>query len=299
MRLCLVAIGFIGFGWYQTRIKPLSKTVLRVEDTKVSLAHLERRMSLALEDISSPSQQVLLNLPDTVLDELEFEASMIQGAKEFDLEVTDEELALEIRDRGGLADDVDPGLYAAEVKRQVEDTGLKENEYRQMLRAELLQEKVRAFFLFVGPTEEPQVRYRWIILNDEADAADALQRVQSGESFAAVAQEISLDTASAEIGGEREWAPRGVSPFVPEEVDDVLFESEVGVLSEVINVSNLYYIVEVVERDDSRALDDAQRRDVAGREFGKWLTDVNGTLDIERNLTEEDAVRALRDVLPG
>src|SRR3990170_5042717 len=46
----LLAFGVIGYGWDATQIKPLSKTVLRVGDTKVSFGHLERRMELELTD---------------------------------------------------------------------------------------------------------------------------------------------------------------------------------------------------------------------------------------------------------
>src|SRR3990170_5177816 len=75
----LLAFGVIGYGWYATQIKPLSKTVLRVGDTKFSLGHLERRMQLTPSN--SPGAYVgdqLIQLPDVTLNTLEFEALLLE-----------------------------------------------------------------------------------------------------------------------------------------------------------------------------------------------------------------------------
>ena len=290
----IAAIGFIAFGWYQTQIRPLSKTVLRVEDTKFSLAHLERRMELELDTgfTFSRSSSTIINLPDFIIDQLEGEAALLSGIGELDLAVTDEDVAAEIRQRGGLADDVEPAVFADEVRQQVSGSGLKQNEYDLMIRAFLAEQKARNFFIFVGPTEETQVRGRWMIMNDEETTTDAVTRLEAGEDFLAVAEELSLNPASIEL----DWFPRGAEAAVFDDVEDFFFTAEPGERSDVISIAGFQYIVEVLEREDARALDDIQRGNVASRELSEWLDGLRTSLDIERNLSQDDAVRAVNDL---
>jgi parvulin-like peptidyl-prolyl isomerase len=292
----VLAVGVIGFGWYQTQIKPLDKTVLRVGDTKFSLAHLERRMKLEREDnpLFAQGGQQLLQLPDIALQQLEREARLLEGADELNVTVSEEEVIEEIRQRGNLADAVVEDLFAQEFRRQVEESGLRENEYRQMLRAQLLDEKVRNYFVYLAPEKEPQVRANWMVADDEDRAEEALQRLEAGEDFALVAQELSLGTGSPGQG-VLDWAPRGIAFFLPDDLKDFLFEAEPGERSEIVPSGNLFYIVELLEREDDRPLDGQQREQVGNRDMGEWLVGLD--VEIERDLTEEDALRALEDVL--
>lgn len=294
----LVAIGFIGFGWYQTQISPLGKTVLRVGETKFNLAHLERRMRLMREEnpfFAQPGQSALL-LPDSVLAQLEREAKLLEGASELNLTVSEEEVAQRVRERGNLAEEVEASLFAAEFRRQVESSRLKENEYRQMLRAQLLEEKVRAYFAFLAPKAEPQVRARWLVRDERDQAEVTLQRLEAGEDFDTVAQDVSPEATGAGQGGELDWAPRGGSAFLPDDVEDFLFEAEPGERSGIISVGNFYYIAELLEQDDDRALDEQQREQVANRQMSDWIQGLDNTLDIERDFTDEDLGKALGDV---
>lgn len=290
----IVAIGFIGFGWYQTQIRPLGKTVVRVQDTKYSLAHLERRMELELDTggTFSRNNSSVINLPEYVADQLEGEAALLAGLAELDLEVTDADVAAEIRRRGGLADDVDPQVFADEVKDQVSQSGLKQNEYELMIRAYLAEQKAHDYFLFLGPTEEAQARGQLMIFAEEEEASAAVERLDAGEEFLTVAEELSLDPNNIEI----DWFVRGAEVFIFDDVEDYFFEAEPGEVSEVIELNSFFYIVNLLERDEARELDEDQRSTVADRELGDWLTGLRGTLDIERDLSQDDAIKALEDI---
>ena len=295
----IVAIGFIAFGWYQTEIKPFTKTVLRVEDTKYNLSHLQRRMQLELDTgfNFSLGTSSILNLPDFMISQLEGEASLLEGIGDLNIEVTDEDVAAEIRRRGGLADDVEPNVFADEVREQVDRSGLKQNEYDLMLRGFLAEQRAHGYFVFLGSTEEPQVRGRMIILRDddpdaEGDANAVLARLEAGEDFMIVALEVSLVPSSIEI----DWFVRDGEPTVFEDVQDYFFDAEVGEGSDVIAQRDFFYIIEVLEQDEARALDDAQREDVADRELAKWINDLRDSLNIERNLSQDDGIRALNEL---
>jgi hypothetical protein len=293
----LLAFGVIGYGWYATQIKPLSKTVLRVGDTKFSLGHLERRMELTRSN--SPGVYVgdqLIQLPDATLNTLEFEALLLETADQLDIAVTDEELDVEIRDRASLAEDSQPSLVAQAFRRQVDDSGLKPNEYRQMLRAELLRQEVLNYFVFLSPTAETQVRARWIITETKEDADAALAKVNAGDDFAAVANTVSIQATASQDGGLIDWGPRGTYPV--EKIETYLFDdAQPGEHSDVIVTDQFFYIVQLLDRQEDRTLDESQRNLVSNREMTKWLDAAQKKLTVVRNFTEQDAVRAINDIL--
>ncbi|MFT5987803.1 MAG: peptidyl-prolyl cis-trans isomerase D [Marinobacter psychrophilus] len=110
-----------------------------------------------------------------------------------------------------------------------------------------------------------------ILIEDTADA-DALvesiqQRLADGEDFAALAQELSIDTVSGEQGGDLGFAGRGV--YDPA-FDEALFSLEPGVVSDPVRTSFGVHLIKVndVRRSDVPALADvaAQLRDDLARE---------------------------------
>ena len=293
----LVAVGIIAFGWYQTQIKPASKTVLEVGESKFTLGYLEKRMELQLKDRPDygATQQGALLLIDNTMLQLEREGKLIEAAAQLNVPVTEEDVDNEIKERGSLAPDAEASAFAAELRRQVADSGLKLGEFRQKVKAELLEEKVSNYFLYVAPTTEPQAHVRWIVVADVAEGEQVLDRLNAGEDFAAVAKEVSQDTTTGELGGEREgfW-PRGAFPT--EEMEDFLFDAQPGQRSEVIDTPLGAYIVELLQRDETLALSEQGRQIVSAREMNAWLSRLDGQIHIEQHLTDDDRRYALENV---
>jgi len=179
----------------------------------------------------------------------------------------------------------------------VHESGLKESEYRQKLKAELLQEKVNNYFIFLAPKVEPQVRGRWIISDDQQKTEDALERLKAGEDWGTVSADVSLAGGGGPGGGELDWTPRGGSVFLPRDAQDFLFEAEKGELSGIIETGSLFYIVQLLDRDDERPITDEQKPIVGGREVFEWLDSLNTKLDIKRDFTDDDTARALDEII--
>ena len=298
----LIAAGVIAFGWYQTQIKPLGKTVLQVGDTKYSLSHLEHRMRLLRQQDPTYGDQAqassLLALPDVTLNLLEREAKLLEAAGALNITVTDEEIAAEIRDRGSLAEDVEPGVYADEFRAQVEESRLKEGEYVKMVRAYLLGRKVSDYFAFLAPQSEPQVKGQYIVLDDPTKADQALQRVRAGEeAFDPVATELGIGSDVGTALNQQDWTPRTYTEGSPDKIQSYFFNAAAGEISEVIAFGDYYVIAQLLERDDNRALEEGGRQQVASREFETWLESLNNTLTIKKDFTDDDMARALKDVL--
>lgn len=287
----LVVAGIIAFGWYQTEIKPLGKTVLTVGEVDYSLGHLERRMDNMRGQGSFYQGQNLLLLADDTMDQLTTEAKILQSAEELNLSVTDEEFAAEIKDRGGVSEDAEPDVYATAYDQQIDESGLHEDEFVQMVKAELLQTKLFDYFKFGTPASEAQITANYLLLPDEASAEEAATRWRAGEDYKAIGEDIA-DAQS----GELEWSPRGGSAFLPSEVEDYLFDgAAVGQVGDPVAASSVYYVAMVTDKDPNRALDDRGREIVAQRGLQEWIDGLN--LTVEEKLSQDDENRALEDIL--
>jgi len=293
----LIAAGVIIYGWYATQIKPLGNTVLQVGETKFTLGHLERRLKQELPDDPATVGSQILTYPERVMIDFQREGLLIEGSAELNVAVTEEDVAAEVRSRGGLAEDVEPKLYASEFSRQVKESGLHEGEYRQQLKADIYERRVRDYFTYVAPPTEAQVRGRWIVTDDRAAADAALIRLGAGEAFEDVATALSLDNVGGTRQADLPWTPRGTFGLIPPDVEDYLFTAEPQAISDVIEDDNGFYVVQVIERDDNRALEEQQRNQVASRDMNKWLEDLVNRIPVERHFDDDDSINALNDVL--
>lgn len=288
-----IVVGIIAFGWYQTKIKPLGKTVLEVGSIEYDLGQLERRMELLKKENSSyytQSSQFAEQLPDDTMAQLEREAKILQGASELHVSISDEEFATEIKDRGGVSEDAKADVYAASFKEQVKESGLEVNEFRRMVKAELLQRKLSDYFKFVAAPSEAEIKASYIIADSEENAQAALARVQGGEDFVTVAKDVMGENAD----GALDWTPRGAS-FLPDDVENFLFDTaELNQISDPISANDLFYVVQLVEKDPDRQLDDTGRQQVAQRDQIAWVDGLN--IAVVNHLSVEDKQRALDDV---
>jgi peptidyl-prolyl cis-trans isomerase D len=137
---------------------------------------------------------------------------------------------------------VDPESSAAQVELTDEQLAQYYEQHKEEFRRE---EQVRArHILFklaqqAGTEEETRVR-------GEAEAA--LQRIQAGEDFAALAGELSQDPVSAQQGGDLGFFRRGemVKPF-----EEVAFALKPGTVSEPVRTDFGYHIIKTEELQEA------------------------------------------------
>ncbi len=79
----------------------------------------------------------------------------------------------------------------------------------------------------------------------KAKAQEILQRVRSGEDFAALAKQYSADPASKEQGGELGWFGRGA---MVKQFEDAAFALQPGQTSDVVETNYGFHIIQVEER---------------------------------------------------
>ena len=170
-------------------------------------------------------------------------------------------------------------LYSDYLSARQEGAGLSEAEYREIVRARIVQEKMEEFVGQQVSTTELHIRARHILLDTEEEAEAVLRRLQQGEDFEVLATEVSTDTLTAELGGDLGWLPKGQ---MDEAFDEVAFNLPVGEISDVVETSRGFHIIMVEERDERRELDPAALDQRMRDAFDVWLSGLRDTADIEK-----------------
>jgi parvulin-like peptidyl-prolyl isomerase len=163
-----------------------------------------------------------------------------------------------------------------------------EESFREALAYEMLTERVSTFVTADVPDVVPQVRARYIQVDDQALAQTLLDQVNNGGDFAALAQEHSLDRATAQDGGDLGYFAEGTL-LVPE-LEQAAFSLQPGEVSDVITATTpdggqtVYYLVQVVDVDMERPLGPDQRAALLQERFEAWLAEQWSQAEIVRHI---------------
>ncbi|MGA9193038.1 MAG: peptidylprolyl isomerase, partial [Anaerolineales bacterium] len=155
--------------------------------------------------------------------------------------------------------------------------GVTEQDLRNFYRAKVYQDRLLAAFRSDTPRVQEEVHVRHILVKDEATAKDVLNRFKSGQSWDDLAAQFSTDSSNKNNGGDLGWIARGqtVKAF-----EDVAFSTPVGQVSDPVQTSFGWHIIQVLGKED-RALDDSTFTQVVQAKFNQWLQDQQDAADIK------------------
>lgn len=205
-----------------------------------------------------------------VLQDLVVERLLLQEAKRRGVSVSDAEVDAKvkaIREEQGLNSDEAFARYL-----RVKQTTLEA--FRTSVRAYVYIEKLFAGQVFVSDDEAatfynqnrtlyhtPEtVTYRWVMLDSEAAAQQALVTLRTGRDFASLAKELTPDPRGKPFAGELEVHQRGSNPNMPAEVEEALFRAPLNQAT-VIKVGPRFAVVRVERRRAAQDLSLEQVRE--------------------------------------
>jgi parvulin-like peptidyl-prolyl isomerase len=110
--------------------------------------------------------------------------------------------------------------------------------------------------------------------------ADIAKALDAGTDFAAVAKQYSEDSATKDQGGDMGWIARGMLTDLSAENE--LFTIPAGQLSQQHNGLTLTTWYKVIEKSDSRDLDDTQKKSISDNAYTYWLNQQKKAHDILR-----------------
>lgn len=233
----------------------------RVNNTVITLEQLAQEV-----ESRAQAEQVAADpfvFEQKILDEMIDQVLIAQYAAENGLVISDEQVQAEIEELTRLA---------TEANVQLTDiTGYPEAMTATKVREILLLQAVSEAIIAGVPTTTVQVRARHILVKDEATAQLILQELNAGASFGDLAKQYSQDNSTAAIEGNLGWIYPGV--LLQPEIEQVIFNMPPNSrYPEPIPSILGYHIVEVLERDEARPLedDDALAR-LRQATFEEWL----------------------------
>ena len=266
--VAVVVVGIGAFGYYQTSVKPKGESVIRVGDRAFDMGYMERRLRYTIRN-ANPEDLVLRNANSavaTILQDVSDEELDRRGAAEIGISVSEDEIDAEIRLRLRVPETADTSVFAEAYRNEVRQSGLHPSEYREVVAARLLEEKLRQRFRAQIPATTEQIRLRDILVQ-QTELQKVLDRLKAGEDFAAVASEVSLDTTTKDKGGEMDWQPRG---GMPPEAESAVFSLAVGQVSEPVYLSGGYYIYQVLEKAADREVTPDQQQQIEDQMYTDW-----------------------------
>jgi len=220
--------------------------VVIINGQGITLQEYEAELNRYLTSLESDTLVDPFDAETIVLEDLISQTLLMQGADEngFDLSKDDLETRFEnlIREAGG----------EAKFNQWLELNGYDQESLKLSLERSIKAAWMRDQILAGVPKNSPHVNLRQIFFLDGGQADQVLRELESGRDFATTAAEI--DPLN---GGELGWVPRNF--LLHEEIEEAAFALQPGEISQVIETSVGYHIIQVVAIEDDRRLNPAAR----------------------------------------
>ncbi len=226
-----------------------------------------------------------------VLDKIVEEELVRQKAAEAGLTVGEEEIEREIEqmmgyDRDAIATStvtstLEGAVMTEEQYRQVyenfkrnylEASGMTEDAFRQMIKANLLRDKVKALITQDIPKEEDQVKIAYFVLPTEEMAREIQQRLDAGEDPQSLIDELNGDDQDETAGAMLDWEPLGFfSGQVSPDFEAEVFARPAGKATDPVQGPNNRYFVGFILGHEVRPLADHIYQQKVDEAYNAWV----------------------------
>jgi parvulin-like peptidyl-prolyl isomerase len=247
--------------------------VARVNGVEITLP--EFQSTLTRYEQQQPNVADASVLQNAVLNTMIEQVLIEQAAVERQISVSEEELDAEIQSNITLAgsesawqDWLQTNQYTAE-------------EFRETLRDALMTGRVLEVVTQDLEGDVAHVHARHILVETEAEAADLLNRIGSGEDFASLAAQYSLDETTARQGGDLGWFTE--DELLEPALARAAFALEPNMVTGPIQTLLGYHIIQTLEREN-RPISEDRLPDVMQARFENWVDSLVATATIERYL---------------
>jgi parvulin-like peptidyl-prolyl isomerase len=171
--------------------------------------------------------------------------------------------------------------YKAAMQGYKQSINISEAQFREIVSAEILRNKMVDEIGIETPRYEEQVWARHILVETEEEALDVLARLEAGEDFTTLAIEVSTDSGSGANGGDLGWFGRG--RMVPA-FEEAAFALEIGEVSDPVQSDFGWHIIQKLGQE-IRPIDDATYNQMKQTIFNEWLTAERDAADIQTDDT--------------
>lgn len=266
--------------------KPISSHVAMVNGQPISKADYQNRLSQfqralieqGLDPESEEGKARLEGVRRQVLEQMINEVLIEQAVVEEGIAIPEEELEAEIKREIEMAGGQES------FEKQLEASNMTYEDYKKMLRRDMLTWALMEKVTSPIPTTAEQVHARHILVGTEEEARRILARLQEGEDFALLAEKHSQDESTKDNGGDLGFFPRGGLIIAPE-LEEVAFSLSPG-QRDIVHSQWGYHVLEVLEKDPQRPLSPEMTYEMRSNMWSQWLWKRREEATIERSLEE-------------
>ena len=218
-------------GFYFSNVRPPGRVTAVVGPVEIKLGEVADLGSfLVLEGLVSSGN--IAAVPQQASQLLVRNEVIRQTAPELEVTVSPSEINLTLAQQfEPVSDDPDAPLAVVlsaegeeQYKQYRELVEVSNEGYRSYLEGDLLWQALLVHHNSLTPQLVEQVFLHWIVVAGSATADEIRQRLDEGEDFSALAEELNQEVIFSDEMGEVGWVPRGLFP----ELDEEIFALELG-----------------------------------------------------------------------
>jgi len=149
--------------------------------------------------------------------------------------------------------------------------------------------------------EDEEAQVQVMLLGSEQEVQEVITRLEGGEDFATLAEELSQHDASKEKGGDLGWL---ASDEIDPVYQDFVLSAEPGTLSEPIKDDGVvtkggYWLVKVLDKEDNRQIEDRDRDLLKAKALDEWVSSLwdNPENEVESYLDDEKKAWAIAEAM--
>ncbi|MBA4385446.1 MAG: hypothetical protein C0410_11975 [Anaerolinea sp.] len=170
-------------------------------------------------------------------------------------------------------------LYSTVIANLDATTKFGNADFRNYVRSIIYSQKLYEHVTKDIATEQDMVWARHILVATEEDAQGVLTRLNAGESFGALAAELSSDTSNNTIGGDLGWIYQGQ---MVTEFDTAVWSMKVGEISQPVQTSFGYHIIQVLGHEE-RQLSADELSSAKSTAYQSYINDLKTAATITKN----------------
>lgn len=280
-----------------------------LQDMQGSAEENEFLISFYQQQLTQLESQLAM-IPDLALEALIEDELIREKAEEENLVVTQQEVeqSIDAELRQALSPTAQESITGTEAlpsptpvpQKEIDDfynqivdsTKISKKSFEELRRRDLLRAEVEKLLADQVPTTGLVVHPQIIQTETEEEAVAAKERIEAGEEFSIVAQEISTDTLSVGNGGDLDWVTEGqVSARYGEALEEAVFGLPVSDELHVLQSGQMYYVLQILDRDENGPLPESVLSERQNSALTNWLEERKTAPDVEiERLLEEDQI---------
>jgi foldase protein PrsA len=302
--ILLVIVIVVVVGWYVVYKAPLQATIIKVNNDSISVDYVVKRCLMN----TSNTNDTMSTIQNIIQEEL-----VKQAAPQYGITVTEADIDQELRKQANLSSSstdttttdtptttstdttttttatMSDAEYQEWYRQTLDATTLSESQFRDLVRTSIIATRLQAIFEANMPTTAEQAHIYDIVVADAATATDIKNRIDAGEDFQTLANEVSLDTSTKDQGGDMGWVP---IKALDSDLANTVTNLDIGKVSDPVQTSSAaqeaassqqdqpYFLLMVTEKSPSREVDPQYISTLQGRLMTDWLNTQMSTQKI-------------------